>query len=159
MRRLVAYLSALILATSCGLFCKIPEEHTVDVRDSVYVEKVEYRDTTIYVPIPVESHSTVVADSSHLETSVAESDAWVDTLGRLHHSLTNKRDSLAAHIPVVKTTIYAQATTNSEQVITKIQYVKQKQKWKNWIIAISAILLIFAYRKQIIKLITRWLTH
>lgn len=159
MRRFIAYLATLMLACSCGIFCKVPEEHTVHIRDSIYVEKVEYRDSTVYVPIPVEVHSVVARDSSHLETSVAQSDAWIDTLGLLHHSLANKRDSLVAHIPMMTTTIYAQASTNSEKVVTQIKYIKKKQPWKNRIIAVFAILLIFAYRKPILKLIKRWLIH
>lgn len=45
---------------------------------------------TVPVYIPVEKQTSVGEDSSHLETDFATSDAFVDSLGRLHHSLENK---------------------------------------------------------------------
>lgn len=158
MRRLLIYALLAVTICSCGIFKKVSEEQTV-LRDSIYVERVELKDTTIYVPVPVEVYHTIAADSSHLETSVAFSDAWVDTTGMLHHNLQNKRTNLSATIPIPTKTIYTNATTQQEKIVVKTQYIKKKQTWKNWIIAVSAILLIFAYRKQIIKIIKRWLTN
>lgn len=63
----------------------------VYVRDSVY-----YRDTVIKWAIPGESDASEkadVSDTSHLETSLAESDAWVED-GVLHHSLRNKQGQI-----------------------------------------------------------------
>ena len=48
----------------------------------------------VSVAIPLESHSIITKSKSHLETSVAESDAEIDNLGLLHHTLVNKKDSL-----------------------------------------------------------------
>ena len=63
-------------------------------RDSVAVivrDSVIYRDSVVLVEIPKESGKDVVmqSDTSRLETSVAESEAWVAD-GRLHHTLRNK---------------------------------------------------------------------
>lgn len=71
-------------------------------RDSV---SVTYKDSTVIryidieVPLPVERSYAVVPDSSHLETSVAVSDASIDSLGRLHHDLKNKPVKLPAKVP------------------------------------------------------------
>lgn len=61
-----------------------------------YIEKIEYRDSliylkdTVYIHLPAEEKTnTTKRDSSHLETSVAISDAWIDN-GELNHTLKNK---------------------------------------------------------------------
>lgn len=62
--------------------------------DTSYVhtkDSVILRDSIIYTAIPAESAERVAKDtSSHLETSVATSDAWIDREGNLHHFLNNK---------------------------------------------------------------------
>ena len=45
---------------------------------------------TVPVYIPVEKQTSVGEDSSHLETVFATSDAYIDSLGKLHHRLENK---------------------------------------------------------------------
>lgn len=48
------------------------------------------------------SNVTFTSDTSHLETSVARSDAWLDSTGRIHHTLDNKSDmKLPAIVPIV----------------------------------------------------------
>lgn len=65
------------------------EEHD-NVRTEVR-ERIVYRDTTIYEEVPQESHVQTVRDTtSHLETSVAVSDARINSDGSLTHSLENK---------------------------------------------------------------------
>lgn len=61
-----------------------------DVRTEVR-ERIIYRDTTIYEEVPQESQTQTVRDTtSHLETSVAVSDARINSDGSLTHSLENK---------------------------------------------------------------------
>lgn len=55
------------------------------VRDSVVI----HRDT-VTLEVPVESSSAYGVQYSHLESSVAYSDASVDSTGLLNHTLTNK---------------------------------------------------------------------
>lgn len=62
------------------------------VREVQYREKV--RDTTIFVAVPAESREAARRDSSHLETSVAASDAWIGADGVLSHTLRNKPATL-----------------------------------------------------------------
>lgn len=63
----------------------------------------------VYVPVEgetvietryIERVDTVTGTVSHLETDVARSDAWLDSLGHLHHTLENKPVELPAQVPV-----------------------------------------------------------
>ena len=60
----------------------------------------------VSVAIPNESHSIIAKKKSHLETSVAESDAEIDSLGLLHHTLVNKKDSIKTKIQYVNKISY-----------------------------------------------------
>lgn len=59
---------------------------TINVRDSIVIHEC---DSIIYIPRET-SNNTTEEQTSHVETSMAYSDACVDSLGRLHHSITNK---------------------------------------------------------------------
>ena len=76
----------------------------VNNTDSVrieYIETVRIDTITVEVPVPMESAKQVVPDStSHLETSLAESDAWINPDGTLGHSLTNKPGKFNAEVLV-----------------------------------------------------------
>ena len=80
---------------------------TVNVREIHIID-------TIYVPVPGQSASSVGEtdtnglSSSHLETDFAVSDAFVDSTGKLHHTLENKPQNIPA---VVDMTVYATDTT------------------------------------------------
>lgn len=66
-----------------------------------YIETVRIDTITVEIPIPVESSRQVVRDStSHLETSMAESDAWINPDGSLGHSIRNKDGNLNADVQV-----------------------------------------------------------
>ena len=67
----------------------------------------------ISVALPLESHSIIAKKKSHLETSLAESDAEIDSLGLLHHTLANKKDSLKREIKYVDKIVY------KDSIITK----------------------------------------
>lgn len=77
------------------------------------VSKIEYRDTTIlikdtvYVSLPTEKVESKTPDiePSHLETSVATSDAWVEG-DKLHHTLKNKTEQLKTEIDTLVTVQY-----------------------------------------------------
>ena len=100
---LLLCLSAVI--SSCGV-CKHQPTHTeTNIRDSVVVHikdstAVQYVPVEVQVPVEVLREIVPAQDSSHLETSIAESTAYIDTLGFLHHSLENKRASLHTTAPV-----------------------------------------------------------
>lgn len=104
-RRII--LSALVLLPMACAQCRhLPEE--VRYRDSTVVHYIDstilnIRDSIVLVQLPVENSMAVVPMdySSHLETSVAESDVWVDTSGFLHHDIRNKREKLPVVVPII----------------------------------------------------------
>ena len=102
MRHLLTLLTALflaaILSTGCTRKVYVPVEGET-VTETRYIERVDT--VTVTVPVPAQSVEHVTADTaSHLETGVARSDAWLDSLGRLHHTLENKPVELPVQVPV-----------------------------------------------------------
>lgn len=90
MRRVLIWAAA-FLAVSCGAQRKALNTETRDsTKVVVRTERIETIDT-VYVELPRQSETVAVKDtSSHLENDVAVSDASVDALGFLHHSLKTK---------------------------------------------------------------------
>lgn len=113
----------LVAVTSCG-----GPRHLPTVRDSTvvhYRDSLRIKDSLVFVNIPVESSSQVTfpTDTSHLETSVARSDAWVDTCGRIHHTLNNKYDS---RLPVIVPIIDRARVSDNTQTLTRVQIVERE---------------------------------
>jgi len=112
----------LSLALACSCSQKIVERlvtvTATEVRDSL-----AWRDTTIYVPIPLESDQAIVhvGDTSHRETSIAESDAWVGPDGFLHHTLNNKPRKLAYQISLPERYLISSVRNTNEKahIITR----------------------------------------
>ena len=88
----------------CVASCRTQREPIIETRTEVqyetkYVERL-VRDT-LWVDVPAETATNVTpADSSHIETNLAASDAWVDPQGLLHHTLNNKAQSGQAEMSV-----------------------------------------------------------
>ena len=73
------------------------------------------RTELISVAIPLESHTIVTpTKKSHLETSVATSDASIDSLGLLHHTLVNKKDSIKTKIQYIDKIVYRDSIVTKE---------------------------------------------
>ena len=92
MRKLIIIVFIASLLTSCG-----SSRHaatSIETHDSTKVEvRTELIETidTVYVELPKQSEKVAVKDtSSHLENDLAVSDASIDALGFLHHSLKTK---------------------------------------------------------------------
>lgn len=83
-----------------------------------YIETVRIDTVLVEIPMPAESVSQVVKDTtSHLETSLAESDAWINRDGSLGHSIRNKPQKMKAEIPVpVKDT----KTNNTDKSVREV---------------------------------------
>lgn len=101
----------ILILMTCVLFSCTPQKHIQQVPVN-NISKIEYRDRpiyvrdTIYIQLPAEEKETTTKrDSSHLETSVAISDAWIDDNG-LNHNLRNKKTQLKT----VRDTVYINQT-------------------------------------------------
>ena len=80
----------------------------------------------VSVALPLESHSIITKSKSHLETSVATSDAEIDSLGLLHHTLVNKKDTLKTKIQYVDRISYRDSVEVREvpvEVKVPVRYI------------------------------------
>lgn len=106
----------------------------------------------VSVAIPNESHSIITKKKSHLETSVATSDASIDSLGMLHHTLVNKKDSLKSKIQYVDKIVYRDSIQIKEvpfEVEKKVPYVP---KFYQFTFILFWIFVLFIVIKLLIKL-------
>lgn len=106
----------------------------------------------VSIAIPNESHSIITKSKSHLETSVATSDAEIDSLGLLHHTLTNKKDSIKTKIQYVDKIIYRDSIEVREvpvPVEVKVPYVP---KFYKFTFAFFGIFVLSVIIKLLIKL-------
>ena len=106
----------------------------------------------ISVALPLESHSIITKSKSHLETSVAESDAEIDSLGLLHHTLVNKKDSLKREIKYVDKIVYKDSIITKEvpvEVEVKVPYIP---KFYQFTFILFWIFVLFIVAKLLIKL-------
>lgn len=136
--------------------CAAPRVIEQTQRDSLYVEYREriVHDTVMYEP-PQESTYVQTKDTtSHLETSLAESDASIVD-GILYHSLRNKPQKIP--VPVVVTV--HDATISQSSVLTKIVEVpakltKAQERWirlGKWATGILSLLAAAAIAGIVIK--------
>lgn len=170
---LYAVVISVVLFAMCAFFSscspKITPGHddSVQHKDSTSVVVVT-KDSLVYVPIPLEKDQVIVhpGDTSRLETSVAWSIAFVGGDGFLHHSLENKSDEkLPVVVPITSKTIYTGVTHNETHAITRTVEVEKPLSWWQslkigafpWLLAAVALLLLWTFRKQIVKLWTTFI--
>lgn len=142
-----SWIATLLLAASCGICKHCPTRTETNIKDSVaihwvdsirIIDRLVVRDSLVLVPLPVESSQTVlpVIMPSHLETSLAESDAYVDSTG-LHHTIKNKDTPVKAHVPVTEHHHYEEHSQESDtacfhsdsQKETVTEYVDKTLSW------------------------------
>lgn len=123
----------LLVLISCGTQKAIPMESAKDSVSVIIKESVIYKDSIVYVEIPAEADKVIVADTdtSHLETSVAESEAWVID-GKLNHTIRNKPDMRIPKIVNLPIYITSKETEHiSSNVITReVEVEKELNKWQ-----------------------------
>ena len=107
----------------------------------------------VSIAIPNENHSIVTpTKKSHLETSVATSDAEIDSLGMLHHTLTNKKDSIRTKIQYVDKISYRDSIEIKEvpvEVEVKVPYIP---KFHQFTFILFWIFVLFIVIKLLLKL-------
>ena len=133
----------------CSLFvaCSAPRVIQDYQRDSVvYIVKDStiFKDSVVLVEIPTERERLVAAatDTSHLETSVAWSEAFVAN-GKLFHTLQNKDALLPVKITIPEKVHSEQSEKALIYKQTEIVEVeKELSKWQNFIQALGYCVLI-----------------
>lgn len=152
MKRFILFL-VMFLVMGCGI-CKrvqyVPVESKVD---SIVIEKVVERIDTVEIEIPGEKVYVVAVDSSHLETTVAISNAKIDSTGRLYHNLINKNKKIEKEIVYKDKIIEKRVEVEKEvpvEVKVPVKYVPDYYKWINilfWcIVGTGFIFVIFKMR-------------
>lgn len=112
-KAIVLGLILLVALTGCSRKTAPPSVSHSNQQDSIR-EKVVVRIDTVRVMVPVEIPVERIVnvlpdkDTSNLETSMAVSTAFIDSLGFLHHSLDNKAQTIQTPVdvavPVTETT-------------------------------------------------------
>lgn len=138
-------LPALLGLSGCGVLrCPKPE---LQVRDSLVLhikDSLAIRYIPVEVPVPVEVMREIIpsSDSSHLETSVARSDAFIDSTGHLHHTLENKAgSSLHADVPVEEHFHTEQQQASHAEKETVVKEVEKPLSWWQKFWQVSGIVL------------------
>lgn len=116
-------------------------------KDSLYVHT-----ELVSVAIPLESHSIITKSKSHLETSVATSDAEIDSLGMLHHTLTNKKDSIKTKIQYVDKIIYRDSVEVREVPVEVEKPIPYVPKFYQFTFAFFVIFVLLVVIRLLIKL-------
>ena len=162
---LVVVLFSLLSGCSPKIVERVVTVTVTEVRDST-----AWRDTTIYVPIPLESDQAIVhfGDTSHRETSVAESEAWIGKDGMLHHSLRNKSEARIAYdLKLPEHWLYTGVTNTKEHehsIIKEVKVEKPLSWWQKfrirafWWLLVGIILSFgWIFRKPLIYTLKLWL--
>lgn len=133
MRKLLFILILLALVGCSSQRHAMTTDTTVDSVKVVVQEKTIYRDTVIFVEVPVESDKAIlpIADTSHLETSMAISDAWMSE-GKLNHTLINKDVNIKKPIKVPEVHKDVQTEHVATRVVERVVEVEVEKELNKW---------------------------
>ena len=131
----IILLTSLSCFSSCGSLKQVPVTNNSSVifKDSLIIrDSTRFIDSIIYVPIPREKVMEIISqiDTSFLETSVAESQAYVDTNSlMIVHSLENKDTVLKERIVykdkyITETRIVYKDSIQVKEIPVEVEVVK-----------------------------------
>lgn len=131
----IILLTSLSCFSSCGSLKQVPVTNNSSVifKDSLIIrDSTRFIDSIIYVPIPREKVMEIISqiDTSFLETSVAESKAYVDTNSlMIVHSLENKDTVLKERIVykdkyITETRIVYKDSVQVKEIPVEVEVVK-----------------------------------
>lgn len=142
--KFILLLFTAVLIGSCGCLHHLPPaENNTAVKDSV---RIEIRDSINWIPKEKIVNITLPNQESNLETSLAKSQAYTDSLGFLHHNLENKEGVKTKY--VYKDRIQYRDSIQIKEVpypVEKpVKYIPKLYKW-SMAFSILVILLIAAW--------------
>lgn len=154
MKKFLLYFIYLIVLVSCGNMKHVPTE-TKTIYNYIDSTIISYRDSIIFIEVPVERIVDVIAqyDTSKLETTIAESTAYVDTTTHtLKHSLNNKKVELKEKIKVeYKDRIIYKDSLIYKEIPVKVEVEKVKYPTVFWWLLGWAILCLIIFIIKIYK--------
>lgn len=159
MKRILLIIASALLLTSCGICKKVvvqKDSTRVEVRD-----RIVYVHDTMTVNLPAERESIVTDEQhSHLENSVAVSDASVDSLGRLHHSLESKGSvNMPVDVPYHyrDSTVYVEREKEVQVPVEKrlTRWQEFRLKWFGTLVAVLLLCFAWILRKPLKAVLTK----
>lgn len=131
------------------IYVPVQAETRIEYKDSLI-----YMKDTIYMTLPTEEKEIkTTQDSSHLETSIAVSDAWIDEENNLNHTLKNKSDTVYKYI---HDTVVVTKIVKEYKEVPVIEEVEKPVKYVPSIYKISMIICIILFGWVAIKLFLRF---
>lgn len=131
-----------VFFSSCAVQDKIPNtNYRIYQKDSLVIHT-----ELVSVPIPQERERIITdLQKSHLETSIAVSDAEIDSAGLLHHTLINKSDSIKTKIQYVDKIQIRDSLIIKEipvEVEKEVRYIPKIYKYTFYICLVELIFII-----------------
>lgn len=141
------------MLVSCGAYKRLPIAEQKDSVSVVIKERVIVKDSLIYVEVPAESESVIIPDTdkSRLETSLAQSEAWVAE-GQLHHTLSNKPDVRLPKVLSIPVYLRSEETKSLAQKVVVKEIEKDLNAWQSFRMVLGTILLILIFVWGVVKL-------
>ena len=135
----------LLVLASCSTGRQLQNYH----RDSVAViirDSIRIRDSLVPVPVPEGSDKARLpaSDTSHLETSVAESTAFIDEDGRICHTLTNKSNAIIPIKVTIPERLHSEekGLTRYLKQVERVEVEKELSRWQRFLQGIGYTVLI-----------------
>lgn len=137
---ITASLVTLLLMLGCATIRPVPVQTTTQVQTVVKDSVVIHRDT-VTLEVPVETSSSFQVQSSHLETTVALSDAYVDSTGLLNHTLSNKHFKLEKEIVYQdRKVVEYRDSVSIKEIPVEVQVIRKVvPKWCWYLLALNVI--------------------
>ncbi len=130
----------LLLSCSCSRKLLPSSTNTTIVdHNTTVTERIVWQSKIITLPVE-HTQQVTFEDSSHLETSLAISDARIMADGRLFHSLKNKTNFLQDSIPSLeKETVVTKDSIITVEKIVEVEVEKELSKWQKILISLGYI--------------------
>lgn len=132
----------LLLSCSCSRKLLPSSTNTTIVdHNTTVTERIVWQSKIITLPVE-HTQQVTFEDSSHLETSLAISDARIMADGRLFHSLKNKTNFLQDSIPSLEkeTVVTKDSIITVEKIVeVEVEVEKELSKWQKILISLGYI--------------------
>ena len=137
------YIICALMLVSCGASKRLPIAEQKDSVSVVIHERVIVKDSLVYVEVPAESESVILpdTDTSRLETSLAQSEAWVSN-GQLNHTLRHKEDVRLPKIVSIPVYLRSEETKSLAQKVIIKEVEKELNSWQSFRMSLGSLVII-----------------
>lgn len=137
------YIICALMLVSCGASKRLPIAEQKDSVSVIIQERVIVKDSLIYVEVPAEAESAILpdTDTSRLETSLAQSEAWVSN-GQLNHTLRHKEDVRLPKIVSIPVYLRSEETKSLAQKVIIKEVEKELNSWQSFRMSLGSLVII-----------------